>query len=73
VAHNPNMRIIDIAIEYGPGFLTLNIWRTLAQLCYILHYLDIKEEVLQIVEMEMERMSNNPLLEGLTIQKKNRS
>ncbi len=38
VARNPNMCIVDIAIEYGPGFLALNIWCTLKQLYYILHH-----------------------------------
>jgi hypothetical protein len=36
VARNPNMCVVDIAIEYGPGFLALNIWCTLKQLSYIL-------------------------------------
>jgi hypothetical protein len=38
VARNPNMCIVDISIEYGPGFLALNIWCTLKQLYYILHH-----------------------------------
>jgi hypothetical protein len=49
VARNPNMCIVDIVIEYGPGFLALNIWCTLKQLYYILHHARYASDVASVV------------------------